>query len=117
MARLTPAPNQDKARISPAPTARPTSKKEGRNSRFVEEMADERAPLLSYHETQRERTEQLLAHVEETAKQSNEEGFPVDHGKVAWMQVLGGFVLFANSWYALPFYFYPGKRGEERRGC
>ena len=64
-------------------------------------MADETEPLLSYHEIQRERTEQLIAHVEETASigQHNEdEGYAVDHGKVAWMQVLGGFILFANSW-------------------
>jgi hypothetical protein len=76
-------------------------------------MADERAPLLSYHETQRERTEQLLAHVEETAslkQQSNEDGYAVDHGKVAWMQVLGGFVLFANSWYGFH------SQREKRRG-
>jgi hypothetical protein len=64
-------------------------------------MADEREPLLSYHEIQCERTEQLIARVEETAsirQHSEDEGYPVDHGKVAWMQVLGGFILFANSW-------------------
>jgi hypothetical protein len=108
MARLTPAPNQW-TRTSPAPSPTPASKKEGRRSRFREEMVDERdgvadetEPLLSYHEIQRERTEQLLANAEETAslRQHNddEDGYTIDHGKVAWMQVLGGFILFANSW-------------------
>ncbi|CAG5159745.1 uncharacterized protein ALTATR162_LOCUS5665 [Alternaria atra] len=60
-------------------------------------MADEREPLLSYHEVQRERTEQLLAHEITASAQANED-YPIDHGKVAWMQVLGGFILFANSW-------------------
>jgi hypothetical protein len=46
---------------------------------------------------QRERTEQLLAHEVTASAQANED-YPVDHGKVAWMQVLGGFILFANSW-------------------
>ncbi|PZC93583.1 AraJ, Arabinose efflux permease [Pyrenophora tritici-repentis] len=58
---------------------------------------NETEPLLSYHEAQRERTEQLLAH-EITASAQDHEDYPVDHGKVAWMQVLGGFILFANSW-------------------
>jgi hypothetical protein len=70
-------------------------------------MADEREPLLSYHEIQRERTEQLIAQAEETASirqhnddedEDEDERYAVDHGKVAWMQVLGGFILFANSW-------------------
>jgi hypothetical protein len=68
-------------------------------------MADEREPLLEYHEIQRERTEQLLAHVPiptptptSTGDALEQDGYPVDHGKVAWMQVLGGFIVFANSW-------------------
>jgi hypothetical protein len=60
-------------------------------------MADEREPLLSYHEVQAARTEQLLAHEITASAQANKD-YPVDHGKVAWMQVLGGFVLFANTW-------------------
>lgn len=58
-------------------------------------MSNETAPLLSsYHDSQRERTQQLL-----TAQQSSpstqgddENEYPVDHGRVAWMQVLGGFI-------------------------
>ena len=64
-------------------------------------MSNETEPLLSYHEAQRERTEQLLAH-EITASAQDHEDYPIDHGKVAWMQVLGGFILFANSWYVHP---------------
>ncbi|KAI4705880.1 hypothetical protein J4E81_000765 [Alternaria sp. BMP 2799] len=60
-------------------------------------MDPERESLLSYHETQRERTQQLLSHEITASAQANED-YPVDHGKVAWMQVLGGFILFANSW-------------------
>jgi hypothetical protein len=77
-----------------------------RSSRFREElreMADEREPLLEYHEIQRERTEQLLSHVPipvatPTVNAQEPDGYPVDYGKVAWMQVLGGFIVFANSW-------------------
>lgn len=64
---------------------------------ILKKMAEEREPLLSYHEVQRERTEQLLAHEITASAQANED-YPIDHGKVAWMQVLGGFILFANSW-------------------
>jgi hypothetical protein len=62
----------------------------------------ERQPLL------RNRTEerptglvaQIRAH-EVTASAQEHPDYPVDHGTVAWMQVLGGFIIFANSWYAL----------------
>lgn len=65
-------------------------------------MSNETAPLLSsYHEEQRERAQQLLAAQQSTpnVQDDHENGYPVDHGRVAWMQVLGGFLLFANSWY------------------
>ncbi|USP79834.1 hypothetical protein yc1106_07108 [Curvularia clavata] len=64
-------------------------------------MSNETAPLLSsYHDSQRERTQQLLAAQQNTSstQDNHENGYPVDHGRIAWMQVLGGFILFANSW-------------------
>lgn len=54
----------------------------------------EREPLL------RSRTEEvpaIRAH-EVTVRAQEHPDYPVDHGKVAWMQVLGGFIIFANSW-------------------
>ncbi|KAL6704402.1 hypothetical protein ACN47E_008254 [Coniothyrium glycines] len=59
-------------------------------------MADERQPLL------RSRTEEgrlvgPRAHEVTTSAQDHPD-YPVDHGRVAWMQVLGGFIIFANSW-------------------
>lgn len=66
-------------------------------------MSNETAPLLSsYHDEQRERTQQLLATQQSPSSAQGEHSddvYPVDHGRVAWMQVLGGFILFANSWY------------------
>jgi hypothetical protein len=60
-------------------------------------MSNEREPLLAYHEEAHERTGQLLSH-EITASKQEHTDYPIDHGKVAWMQVLGGFIIFANSW-------------------
>lgn len=72
-------------------------------------MSNETAPLLSsYHDEQHERTQQLLAaqHTTPSAQDDHDDnGYPIDHGRVAWMQVLGGFILFANSWYILLFLF------------
>jgi MFS family permease len=58
-------------------------------------MADERRPLLD--SVTRSRLSRISAHSITTKKQDNPD-YPIDHGYVAWMQVLGGFVLFANSW-------------------
>jgi hypothetical protein len=60
--------------------------------------SDERQPLL------RNRTEeraQIRAH-EVTSSAQEHPDYPIDHGSVAWMQVVGGFIIFANSWYVTP---------------
>jgi hypothetical protein len=92
-------------------------------------MSHETAPLLSsYHEEQRERTEQLLAvqqipsvtqgngddNNNNNNNKNDSEGYPVDHGKIAWMQVLGGFILFANSWYVHSLYS-PSCQEEQKK--
>ncbi|KAF1848111.1 MFS general substrate transporter [Cucurbitaria berberidis CBS 394.84] len=61
-------------------------------------MADERQPLLR-HSTEEARltASQVPAHEVTTSAQEYPD-YPIDHGRVAWMQVLGGFILFANSW-------------------
>lgn len=54
----------------------------------------ERQPLL------RNSTEEgvrVPAH-QVTRSAQDHEDYPVDRGHVAWLQVLGGFILFANSW-------------------
>ena len=85
-------------------------------------MSNETAPLLSsYHDEQHERTQQLLAaqHTTPSAQDDHDDnGYPIDHGRVAWMQVLGGFILFANSWYILLSLFssfFPSLHGEKRK--
>lgn len=61
-------------------------------------MADERQPLLRNRtEEARSGVAQIRAH-EVTASAQDHPDYPVDHGAVAWMQVLGGFIIFANSW-------------------
>jgi hypothetical protein len=62
-------------------------------------MTSERQPLLrtSTEET-RSRAARIPSH-EVTTRAQEHPDYPVDHGTVAWMQVLGGFILFANSWY------------------
>jgi hypothetical protein len=78
MARITPSQN----RWMPAATM----------------AADERQPLLrnSTEETH-PGLSQIRAH-EVTANAQDNPDYPIDHGRVAWMQVLGGFIIFANSW-------------------
>ncbi|CAO2647330.1 Nn.00g082520.m01.CDS01 [Neocucurbitaria sp. VM-36] len=77
MARLTPAPNR----------WHPTSK-----------MAHERQPLLrNSTEEGYSRASRVPAH-EVTASAQEHPDYPIDRGVVAWMQVVGGFILFANSW-------------------
>jgi hypothetical protein len=54
---------------------------------------DERQSLL------RRSTEERVGAHEVTSSAQEGQDYPVDHGRVAWMQVLGGFIIFANSWY------------------
>lgn len=57
-------------------------------------VESERQPLL------RNRTDRSLApsaHEITHSAQDNPD-YPIDHGYVAWMQVAGGFIIFANSW-------------------
>jgi hypothetical protein len=63
-------------------------------------MADERQPLLNSNGGAQniERPTLISAH-SITARKQDHPDYPIDHGYVAWMQVLGGFILFANSWY------------------
>lgn len=78
MARLTPAQN----RWTPAETM----------------SSNERQPLLrSTTDEPHSGLSQIHAHEVTTSAQDNPD-YPVDHGRVAWMQVLGGFIIFANSW-------------------
>jgi MFS family permease len=51
----------------------------------------ERQPLL------RNRTEDQTP-TQEIPSTPNSDDYPIDHGTTAWLQVLGGFILFANSW-------------------
>lgn len=81
MARLTPAPNKW------TPTGSQTASK----------MADERQPLLRSRTEERAILTGPPAHEVTTSAQDHTD-YPIDHGSVAWMQVLGGFILFANSW-------------------
>lgn len=62
-------------------------------------MADERQPLLRNNtlEAHSRVVSQIRAHEVTVTAQDNPD-YPIDHGYVAWMQVLGGFILFANSW-------------------
>jgi hypothetical protein len=53
---------------------------------------DEREPLL------RQSTEVRVSAHEITHSAQDGEDYPVDRGRVAWMQVVGGFIIFANSW-------------------
>jgi hypothetical protein len=53
---------------------------------------DEREPLL------RQSTEVRVSAHEITHSAQDGEDYPVDRGRVAWMQVIGGFIIFANSW-------------------
>jgi MFS family permease len=57
-------------------------------------MVNETEPLLARSRESELRTWQIRAHEED------DEDYPIDHGYVAWMQVLGGFIIFANSWGA-----------------
>jgi len=60
-------------------------------------MEDERQPLLNSNEAPHSWLSQISAHFITRRKQDHPD-YPIDHGYVAWMQVLGGFILFANSW-------------------
>ncbi|KAH7353124.1 major facilitator superfamily domain-containing protein [Pyrenochaeta sp. MPI-SDFR-AT-0127] len=60
-------------------------------------MANERQPLLRSSTDERVRISGPPAH-EVTTSAEDHTDYPIDHGSVAWMQVLGGFILFANSW-------------------
>jgi hypothetical protein len=56
---------------------------------------DERQPLLR---SGTEETNHTVGAHEVTRSAQDHEDYPIDYGKVAWMQVLGGFIIFANSW-------------------
>jgi hypothetical protein len=59
---------------------------------------DERQPLLR-NRTEEAHTSASQIHAHEvTSHAQDQPGYPVDHGSVAWMQVVGGFIIFANSW-------------------
>jgi len=59
---------------------------------------DERQPLLRNRtEEARSRVSQIRAHEVTSSVQDNPD-YPIDRGYVAWMQVVGGFIIFANSW-------------------
>ncbi|KAF3054188.1 hypothetical protein E8E11_012003 [Didymella keratinophila] len=60
-------------------------------------MVNETEPLLARNRESESRIPQLRAHEVTRSAQDNED-YPIDHGYVAWMQVLGGFIVFANSW-------------------
>jgi hypothetical protein len=53
---------------------------------------NERQPLL------RNRTEEQIRAHQVTTSANDEQDYPIDQGTTAWLQVLGGFILFANSW-------------------
>ncbi|KAF2746411.1 MFS general substrate transporter [Sporormia fimetaria CBS 119925] len=60
--------------------------------------AGERQPLLrNSTEGDGERPRQISAH-EVTQHSQEHPDYPIDKGYVAWTQVVGGFILFANSW-------------------
>jgi MFS family permease len=54
--------------------------------------SNERQPLL------RNRTEEQIRAHQVTTSANDEQDYPIDQGTTAWLQVLGGFILFANSW-------------------
>jgi hypothetical protein len=56
---------------------------------------DERQPLL--RNSTEEGDVRIRAHEVTTTRQDHPD-YPIDHGWVAWMQVVGGFIIFANSW-------------------
>jgi hypothetical protein len=59
---------------------------------------DERQPLLRNRTDEaRSGASQIRAH-EVTSHAQDQPDYPVDHGRIAWMQVVGGFIIFANSW-------------------
>ncbi|KAF3039055.1 hypothetical protein E8E12_009110 [Didymella heteroderae] len=60
-------------------------------------MVNETEPLLARSRESESRIAQICAHEVTRSTQDNED-LPIDHGYVAWMQVLGGFIIFANSW-------------------
>lgn len=78
MARLTPAQN----RWTPAATM----------------VGDERQPLLRAHTEERHSSVSDIRAHEVTGSAQEHPDYPVDYGWVAWMQVVGGFIIFANSW-------------------
>jgi hypothetical protein len=60
--------------------------------------SNERQPLLRNRtEEGRSGVSQIRAHEVTSSAQDNPD-YPVDHGYIAWMQVIGGFIIFANSW-------------------
>lgn len=62
-------------------------------------MVHETEPLLARSQESESWIPQIRAHEVTRCAQDNDD-YPVDHGYVAWMQVLGGFIIFANSWGA-----------------
>jgi hypothetical protein len=57
---------------------------------------DETRPLLDA-EAQPKIAKLPAHHV--ISKKTRQTSFPVDYGLMPWLQVLGGWVLFATSWY------------------
>jgi len=60
-------------------------------------MVNETEPLLARSRESESRISQIRAHEVTRSAQDNED-YPIGHGYIAWMQVLGGFIIFANSW-------------------
>jgi MFS family permease len=58
--------------------------------------SDEREPLL--RSSTDERIGRLIRAHQVTQNAQHNTDYPVDHGTTAWLQVLGGFIMFANSW-------------------
>lgn len=56
----------------------------------------ERQPLLR-NDTDGTQARQIPPH-EVTQRAQEHPDYPIDHGYVAWVQVVGGFIIFANSW-------------------
>lgn len=60
-------------------------------------MTNETEPLLARSRESESQISQIRAQEVTRSAQDNKD-YPIDHGYVAWMQVLGGFIIFANSW-------------------
>ncbi|KAH4956531.1 hypothetical protein HBI78_201700 [Parastagonospora nodorum] len=60
---------------------------------------NERQPLLHHAGSTDHRISSiLLAHSASRNTAASTSKYPIDHGLIVWLQVLGGFILFANSW-------------------